>query len=98
MNKDRLPNILTTPLVTEKTTLVGEANNQYVFKVVKDANKLEIKSAVEKMFEVKVDSVQVLNVKGKEKRFGQRLGRRKNWKKAYVRLKDGQAIEFAGGD
>ena len=98
MNKDRLPNILTTPLVTEKTTLVGEANNQYVFKVVKDANKLEIKSAVEKMFEVKVDSVQVLNVKGKEKRFGQRLGRRKNWKKAYVRLKDGQAIDFAGGD
>ena len=98
MNRDRLPNILMTPLVTEKSTSVGEAYNQYVFKVIKDANKLEIKSAVEKMFEVKVDSVQVLNVKGKEKRFGQRLGRRKDWKKAYVRLKDGQAIDFAGGD
>jgi len=98
MNKDRMPNILLAPVVTEKSTMVGESSNQYVFKVLADANKGEIKNAVEKLFDVKVDSVQVLNMKGKVKRFGQRLGRRKDSKKAYVRLQAGNEIDFAGGE
>ena len=98
MNKDRMPNILLAPVVTEKSTMVGESSNQYVFKVLADANKGEIKNAVEKLFNVKVDSVQVLNMKGKVKRFGQRLGRRNDSKKAYVRLQAGNEIDFAGGE
>jgi len=98
MNKDRMPTILMSPVVTEKSTMVGEANNQYVFKVLTNAKKSEIKNAVEKLFNVKVASVQTLNMKGKVKRFGQRLGRRNDSKKAYVRLEAGNEIEFAGGD
>jgi len=98
MNKDRMPNILLAPVVTEKSTMVGESSNQYVFKVLTDANKGEIKNAVEKLFNVKVDSVQVLNMKGKVKRFGQRLGRRNDSKKAYVRLQAGNEIDFTGGE
>jgi len=98
MNKDRMPNILLAPVVTEKSTMVGESSNQYVFKVLANANKGEIKNAVEKLFNVKVDSVQVLNMKGKVKRFGQRLGRRNDSKKAYVRLQAGNEIDFAGGE
>ena len=94
MNFDRAANVLLAPHVTEKATLVGDASNQFVFKVATDANKMEIKHAVEAMFNVEVASVSTLNVKGKVKRFGWRMGKRKNWKKAYVRLKPGQDIDL----
>jgi large subunit ribosomal protein L23 len=99
MDKDRLMKVLLAPQVSEKSTFVGEKNNQYVFRVAADATKPEIKAAVELLFSTKdkkidVQSVQVLNVKGKEKRFGRFEGRRRNWKKAYVRLAQGQEINF----
>lgn len=96
MSQERLMKVLLGPHISEKTTVVADANNQFVFKVLPDATKKEIKQAVELMLEVKVDSVQVLNVKGKSKRFAQRLGRRADWKKAYVKLQEGQDIEFMG--
>ncbi|MCG6971044.1 MAG: 50S ribosomal protein L23 [Gammaproteobacteria bacterium] len=98
MNFDRAANILLSPHVTEKATLVGDTSNQFVFKVIQDANKGEIKHAVETMFNVEVDSVRTLKIKGKTKRFGTSLGKRKNWKKAYVRLKPGHDIDFIGGE
>ena len=98
MNFDRAANVLLAPHVTEKATLIGDTSNQFVFKVASDANKNEIKHAVETMFNVEVDSVSTLNVKGKTKRFGWRMGKRKNWKKAYVRLKPGQDIDFMGAE
>ncbi|MFV2056666.1 MAG: 50S ribosomal protein L23 [Thiohalomonadales bacterium] len=98
MKMTRIANVLLSPHVTEKTTLIGEASNQYVFKISPRANKSDVKSAVENLFDVKVDSVSVLNVKGKTKRFGAKVGRRKNWKKAYVRLQAGQEIDFIGAD
>jgi large subunit ribosomal protein L23 len=98
MNFDRAANILLSPHVTEKATLIGDTSNQFVFKVIQDAEKGEIKHAVETMFNVQVDSVRTLNVKGKTKRFGWRMGKRKNWKKAYVRLKPGHDIDFTGGE
>ena len=98
MNFDRAANILLAPHVTEKATLVGESSNQFVFKVIQDADKSEIKSAVETMFSVEVDSVRTVTVKGKTKRFGSRMGKRKNWKKAYVTLKPGHDIDFVGGE
>ena len=98
MNQERLMNVLLEPRVTEKTTMVGEANNQYVFKVAKDATKPEIKKAVELMFDgAEVESVQVTNVKGKNKLFARMPGKRANWKKAYVKLKPGFDIDFIGG-
>ena len=98
MNQERLMNVLLEPRVTEKTTMVGEANNQYVFKVAKDATKPEIKKAVELMFDgAEVESVQVTNVKGKNKLFARMPGKRANWKKAYVKLKPGFDIDFMGG-
>jgi len=78
--------VLLAPQVSEKSTFVGEKNNQYVFRVLSDATKPEIKAAVELMFKTKVKSVQITNVKGKEKRFGRFTGRRGTWKKAYVSL------------
>ncbi len=96
MNQERLMNILLSPHLSEKTTTLADQNRQFVFKVAVDATKPEIAQAVKLLFEVEVDAVQVLNVKGKEKRFGQRLGRRVNWKKAYVTLADGQDIDFHG--
>jgi large subunit ribosomal protein L23 len=98
MSKDRLYNILLSPRVTEKTTRVGEDSNQYVFTVVKNANKSEIKGAVEMLFDVKVESVRVVNVKGKSKTFKLRAGKRSDWKKAYVRVQEGQVIDFLGGE
>jgi large subunit ribosomal protein L23 len=98
MNFDRAANVLLSPHVTEKATLVGESANQFVFRVIQDAEKGEIKQAVETMFNVEVDSVRTVNVKGKTKRFGWRMGKRKNWKKAYVRLKPGHDIDFIGGE
>jgi large subunit ribosomal protein L23 len=91
--EERLMTVLLGPHVSEKSTIAGESN-QVVFKVRRDATKREIRQAVEKLFEVKVLNVSVTNVKGKEKRFSQILGRRSDWKKAYVRLAPGSDIEF----
>ena len=95
MDKENLMQVLLSPLVSEKSTFVGEKNNQYVFRVAAGATKPQIKAAVELMFKIKVDDVTVLNVKGKERRFGRLSGRRRSWKKAYVRLAEGQEINFA---
>jgi large subunit ribosomal protein L23 len=89
--------VLLAPVVSEKSTFVGEKANQYVFRVASDATKPEIKAAVELMFSTQVKSVSVVNVRGKEKRFGRYMGRRNNWKKAYVALQAGQEITFAEG-
>ncbi len=102
-NTERLMKVLLAPVVSEKSTFIGEKNNQYTFRVTSNATKPEIKAAVELMFsgkdkKIEVLSVQVVNIKGKEKRFGGATGRRKNWKKAYVRLKSGQEINFAAGE
>lgn len=95
MNKIDLMRIVEAPVISEKSTTVAENNNSVVFKVKSSANKLQIKRAVELLFKVEVDSVQVLNVKGKQKRFGKFVGRRSDWKKAYVKLKPGFDIDFA---
>ena len=97
MNKERLMTVLLEPHVSEKATAAAEGN-QVVFRVRTDADKAEIRQAVELMFEVKVEDVQVLRVKGKTKRFGVTPGRRSDWKKAYVRLAPGQEIDFIGGE
>ena len=94
-SKERLMAVLVAPHVSEKSARVAEGN-QIVFRVARDATKPEIKAAVELMFEVKVDAVQVVNVAGKAKRFGGRPGKRSDFKKAYVRLAQGQTIDFAG--
>ena len=98
MNKERLYKVLLSPRVTEKSARVGEEGNQYVFHVMKDANKAEIKGAVEMLFDVNVTSLQVVNVKGKTKSFKFRSGKRNDWKKAYVRLEQGQHIDLLEGD
>ncbi len=98
MNDQRIMNILLGPHITEKAAIVGESSNQYVFQVAVNATKPEVKQAVEKLFEVEVHTVRVVNVKGKTKRTGSRVGCRKNWKKAYVRVKSGQTIDFVGGE
>ena len=95
IEKIKLARILTAPIVSEKSAIVADRSNQFVFKVAKTATKLQIKNAVEMMFDVKVDSVRVLNVKGKIKRFGRTLGKRSDWKKAYVKLQSGHNIELA---
>ena len=92
---ERLMNVVLAPVVSEKSTLVADKNRQYVFRVADDATKPEVKAAVELLFKTKVQSVTVLNVRGKEKRFGRFMGRRRNWKKAYVRRAAGQEINFA---
>ena len=94
MRKDRLYQVLVAPVVSEKSTVVAERDNQVVFKVIPDATRLEVKAAVEQAFEVEVESVNILNVKGKQKRFGRSLGKRKDTKKAYIRLKEGSDIDF----
>ena len=94
-NADQLMTVVLAPVVSEKSTLVADKNRQYVFRVADSATKPEIKAAVELMFKIKVDSVTVLNVHGKTRRFGRSIGRRRSWKKAYVRLAEGQEINFA---
>jgi large subunit ribosomal protein L23 len=94
MNQARLMQVLLAPHNSEKANLIGEKHQQYVFKVLKDATKLEVKQAVELLFNVKVDSVQTVNVNGKRKTFGRVRGKRANWKKSYVRLKEGFDIVF----
>ena len=96
MNQERLHQILLRPVVSEKSTAVAEQHQQVVFEVLQDANKTEVRQAVEKLFEVNVQSVRVINVRGKIKRFGKTPGQRSNWKKAYVRLAKGQDIDFLG--
>jgi len=96
--QERLLTIIRGPHLSEKAHMAAE-KNQVVLKVRTDATKTEIKQAVEFLFEVKVDNVQVMNVKGKTKRFGQIKGRRSDWKKAYVRLAEGSSLEsFLGAD
>ena len=92
--KERLMNVLLAPHVTEKTSLAMQNGNQYTFRVRREATKPEIKAAVELMFEVKVDGVNVVNEPGKTRRFGKTPGRTQDWKKAYVRLAAGQAIDY----
>lgn len=95
IEKSQLAGVILAPVVSEKSSIAAEQQNRFVFKVQKKASKLQIKKAVELMFDVDVDSVQLLNVKGKVKRFGRTLGKRSDWKKAYVKLKPGQDIDFA---
>jgi large subunit ribosomal protein L23 len=93
-NSERLAVVLLAPVISEKATQIGEKHNQIIFKVIADATKPEVKAAVEAMWKVEVDSVQIANVGGKTKRFGRFTGRRRGWKKAYVCLKAGQEINF----
>lgn len=97
MKPERLYQILVSPIISEKSTRIADQGNQVAFEVLPDASKQEIKQAVELAFEVDVERVQVANVRGKVKRFGRTPGARSNWKKAYVRLKAGQDIDFTGG-
>jgi large subunit ribosomal protein L23 len=99
-NPERLMTILLAPVVSEKATFIADKHEQVIFRVMQNATKPEVKAAVELMFSkkdkpVEVMSVQIVNVKGKKKRFGAHVGRRRNWKKAYVCLKPGQEINFA---
>ena len=94
MNTQRLTNIIVSPRISEKATTRADLDNQHVFSVLKDATKPEVKKAVELMFDVKVRSVRLMNVQGKLTRVGRTFGKRKDWKKAYVRLQDGFDINY----
>jgi len=98
MNQNRLLQIIRAPLISEKALNVADTHRQFVFKVASFATKPSIKAAVEYIFAVKVESVTVLNVKGKRKQFGRRPYKRPNWKKAYVGLKAGYDINFRDSD
>jgi len=93
--EERVCQVLLGPIVSEKGTRMAEQNNQVAFEVAVDATKSEIRQAVQELFKVQVEAVQVVNVRGKMKRMGKLTGKRKNWKKAYVRLAEGQDIDFA---
>ena len=94
-NAERLMTVLLAPIISEKATYIADKHSQVIFRVAPDATKPEVKAAVELMWKVEVDTVQISIVKGKEKRFGKYVGRRRGWKKAYVSLKPGQEINFA---
>lgn len=94
MNQERLMTILVAPIISEKSTMIADKYEQVAFKVLPSASKPEVKAAVELMFKVAVQSVSILNIKGKKKRFGQTTGRRSDVRKAYVALKPGQNIDF----
>ncbi len=96
MNSDRLMQVLVSPVISEKSTMAADTSRQFVFRVLPDASKPEIKKAVELMFDVKVDAVKVVNIKGKSKRFGRLMGRRSGIRKAYVKLAEGSDIDFGG--
>jgi len=98
MNQERMHQILLSPHVSEKASLLADEQNQHVFKVLSTATKTEVKEAVEGMFKVKVEKVRILNVKGKAKRFGGRLGKRSDLRKAYVTLMTDNDIDFAGAN
>lgn len=97
MKDEQLYQVLLAPHVSEKGTDLADKHRQFVFRVLPDASKPEIKQAVETAFKVEVESIQILNVRGKIKRSGRTPGKRKNWKKAYVQLKPGHDIDFVGG-
>jgi large subunit ribosomal protein L23 len=97
MNKERLMKVLLGPVVSEKSAVVADKGRQFTFRVTPDATKPEIAAAVELLFEVNVEQVRVVNVKGKKKRHGAITGKRKDTRKAYVKLQEGQDIDFAGG-
>ena len=94
MNQEKLLNLIERPVITEKAAIASESSNQYVFRVNRNATKSEIKAAVESVFEVTVENVRVLNTKGKTKRTRTGLGKRSDWKKAYVKLASGQQIDY----
>jgi len=97
-NPERLMQVILAPQVSEKATYIAEKHNHVIFRVAQDATKSEIKAAVELMWKpqnIEVKSVQIANVKGKKKRFGRFIGRRSNWKKAYVSIQSGQEINFS---
>ncbi len=98
MNQERIFQVLVGPHVSEKAAVVADVNNQYVFRVAVDATKLEVKKAVEQLFKVDVTDVQTLNVKGKVKRNRFGLSKKPSWKKAYVKLEQGQDIDFASAE
>ena len=95
MNQEKVLKVLLGPVVSEKTTMGTSVNNQYVFRVTPDSNKREIRAAVETLFGVKVEAVTTLNVKGKKKIFKGKSGRRVNWKKAVVKVSEGQMIDVS---
>jgi large subunit ribosomal protein L23 len=94
-SEERLMKVLLAPVISEKATMVAEKNEQVVFRVMPDATKLEIKAAVELLFKVEVESVQVANRQGKQKRTGRFMGRRNHTRQAFVCLKPGQEINFS---
>ena len=96
MNQERMYQVLVSPHISEKSTLLADSANQHVFRVAPDATKSEVKQAVEQIFKVKVDKVSILNVKGKTKRSAGRLGKRSDLRKAYVSLQGTDDIDFAG--
>jgi large subunit ribosomal protein L23 len=98
MNQERMHQILVSPHVSEKASLLADEQNQHVFKVLSTATKTEVKLAVEGMFKVKVEKVRILNIKGKAKRFGGRMGKRSDLRKAYVTLMPDNDIDFAGAN
>jgi len=98
MNRERMYQIVRLPHVSEKTARLQADSNQYVFEVARDADKQEIRQAIEGLFDVNVSAVRVVNVKGKSKSFRMRPGRQKSWKKAYVRVQAGQSIEQLNAD
>ena len=98
MNQERIYQVLLAPHISEKGTMLAETNSQHVFKVATDATKTEVKVAVEELFKVKVEKVRIMNSKGKTKRFGGRLGKRSDLRKAYVTLASGNDIDFAGSN
>jgi large subunit ribosomal protein L23 len=98
MNQERMYQVLLSPHVSEKGTVLADAHNQHVFRVATDATKDEVKQAVEELFKVKVDKVRILNLKGKNKRFGGRMGTRSDLRKAYVTLASDNDIDFASAN
>ena len=96
MNQERIYQVLVSPHISEKSTVLADSTNQHVFKVAPDATKIEVKQAVEQIFKVKVNKVSILNIKGKTKRSGGRLGKRSDLRKAYVSLQGTDDIDFAG--
>jgi large subunit ribosomal protein L23 len=98
MKEERLLQVILAPVISEKATMLADKREQVIFRVATSATKPEIKAAVELLFKVQVKDVQVANVKGKNKRFGRFMGKRSDWKKAYVCLKPGQELNFAAGE
>ncbi len=96
ISMERLTQVLVAPHVSEKASGLADSSSQHVFKVLPNASKKEIKSAVEQLFQVKVAAVRTVNVQGKNKRFGRIMGKRSDWKKAYVRLETGHDIDLTG--